>query len=66
MSKPSAHAVTSAYIDVTLLQTLFIGLKLTGYLTWGWFWVLSPVWVPLTILVSLTLLYFVLYELVRK
>ena len=25
-----------------LLQILFIGLKLTGYLTWSWFWVLFP------------------------
>ena len=25
-----------------LLTILFIGLKLTGYITWSWFWVLSP------------------------
>ena len=28
---------------VALLQTLFIGLKLTGFIEWNWFWVLSPV-----------------------
>lgn len=26
-----------------LMTILFIGLKLTGYIEWPWFWVLSPV-----------------------
>lgn len=25
-----------------LLVILLIGLKLTGYITWSWFWLLSP------------------------
>lgn len=25
---------------------LFIILKLTGVTTWGWVWVLSPIWLP--------------------
>ena len=25
-----------------LLQILFIGLKLIGFITWSWIWVLSP------------------------
>ena len=29
----------------TLLQLLFIGLKLTGYVDWDWWLVLSPLWV---------------------
>ena len=28
-----------------LLTVLFIGLKLTGYITWSWWWVLSPLWI---------------------
>jgi uncharacterized protein (DUF983 family) len=28
-----------------LLTVLFIGLKLTGYITWSWVWVLSPLWI---------------------
>ena len=27
---------------IGLLQILFIGLKLTHYIDWGWMWVLSP------------------------
>lgn len=41
-----------------LLTVLFIGLKLTGYITWSWWWVLSPIWisfalVPLIIAIAL-------------
>jgi hypothetical protein len=34
------------------LQILFIGLKLTGYLSWAWLWVLAPVWIPLSFWLS--------------
>jgi len=27
---------------IGLLTILFIALKLTGYIDWSWFWVLSP------------------------
>lgn len=27
-----------------LLALLFIGLKLTGHITWSWVWVLAPLW----------------------
>ena len=29
-----------------LLAILFIALKLTGVITWSWWWVLSPIWIP--------------------
>jgi len=32
-----------------MLTILFIGLKLTNYITWSWWWVLSPLWIPLAI-----------------
>lgn len=30
-----------------LLTLLFVALKLTGHIGWSWWWVLSPVWLPL-------------------
>lgn len=27
-----------------MLAILFIGLKLTGYVSWSWWWVLAPIW----------------------
>ena len=35
-----------------LLTVLFIGLKLTGYITWPWVWVLSPIWISFLILIT--------------
>jgi hypothetical protein len=32
-----------------LLTILFIGLKLTGFIDWSWWWVLSPLWIGLVI-----------------
>ena len=32
-----------------LLTVLFIGLKLTGYIDWSWWWVLSPLFIGLGI-----------------
>jgi hypothetical protein len=37
-----------------LLTVLFIGLKLTGNITWSWWWVLSPLWI--SALIGLTVL----------
>lgn len=34
-----------------LLTVLFIGLKLTGYITWPWLWVLSPLWISIVLVV---------------
>jgi hypothetical protein len=34
---------------VTLLTVLFVALKLMGYITWSWLWVLSPVWISLLV-----------------
>lgn len=34
---------------LTLLLLLFIALKLTGVITWSWWWVLAPFWIPLVL-----------------
>ena len=38
---------------VGLLTILFIGLKLTGFIDWSWWWVLSPLWISALFLVSI-------------
>lgn len=38
-----------------LLTILFIGLKLTGYIEWSWIWVLSPLWLPIAIILTVFL-----------
>lgn len=34
-----------------LLQVAFIVLKLCGVIAWSWWWVLSPIWIPLSLAV---------------
>jgi len=38
---------------LTLLGILFIGLKLTGYITWSWWLVLLPLYIVPAILITL-------------
>ena len=33
----------------TLLTLLLVGLKLTDYIDWSWWWVLTPLWLPLCV-----------------
>ena len=36
----------------SLLTILFIGLKLTHYIDWSWWWVLSPLWISMLMVIS--------------
>jgi len=48
MSKESSSSGVSF---VGLLTILFIALKLTNFIDWSWWWVLSPIWLGPLILV---------------
>jgi hypothetical protein len=37
------------------LALLFIGLKLGNVITWSWWWVLSPLWIPACLVVGILL-----------
>lgn len=50
MSSSSSSSSSSSGIGfVGMLTVLFIALKLTGYITWSWVWVLSPIWITVII-----------------
>lgn len=51
-------------IFLPLLQILFIGLKLTGYINWSWLWVLAPSWTSLAIAIVIAILV-LLYRLIK-
>ena len=34
-----------------LLTIVFITLKLTDFIDWSWWWVLSPLWIPVVIII---------------
>jgi hypothetical protein len=39
-----------------LLTVLFIGLKLTNYIDWSWWWILSPIWIPVVLSIFIVML----------
>ena len=39
-----------------VLLSLFIVLKLTNTIDWSWWWVLSPLWIPVGMVVLITAL----------
>ena len=43
MAKEGSSSSSSGIGFVGLLTVLFIALKLTGVITWSWFWVISPI-----------------------
>ena len=43
-----------------LLLVAFIVLKLTGVITWSWWWVLSPLWIPLAVDLIVTIIFLIL------
>lgn len=40
-----------------LLTIVFIVLKLTGYIDWSWFWVISPILVPILFGIGLLIIF---------
>ena len=50
-----------------LLAIVFIILKLTGHITWSWWWVLSPLWISFGLGMSILLIIglgYLIYKLV--
>jgi len=41
---------------VGLLTVAFIVLKLTGYISWSWLWVLAPLWISTLFWIGLIVL----------
>lgn len=49
-----------------LLTIVFIVLKLTHFINWSWFWVLSPSWIPLALVFLFLAIYFIYKLIIRK
>lgn len=49
-----------------LLTIVFVVLKLIGYITWSWLWVLCPLWLGLAVATALGLLFIVVFNIMRK
>ena len=40
-----------------VLLIVFVVLKLTGNIAWSWWWVLSPIWISVILIVVLAILF---------
>lgn len=54
MSNSSAFA-SGGISFVSLLAIVFIVLKLCNVITWSWWWVLAPIWIPFGVAMVLIL-----------
>lgn len=66
MSTNNTTTSTGGIGFVGLLTIVFITLKLTGYITWSWWWVLSPIWISWVFVLGFLLIFFIIAALVSK
>ena len=45
---------------LSLLFILFVGLKLGGVIAWSWWWVASPIWVPIALFFIVIIIIFII------
>ena len=53
--KSPVTVVNRGVTPLSLLGIAFIVLKVMGQITWSWWWVLAPFWIPVVLAVSLLL-----------
>jgi membrane protein YdbS with pleckstrin-like domain len=51
---------------VGLLTVAFIVLKLTNYIDWSWWWVLSPLWITAVLVVFICVIIFFVYRYINR
>jgi hypothetical protein len=54
MSKTQSVSVNFPFLGI--LTLIFITLKLTGHIAWSWWWVLSPLWIPVVIVLLIAII----------
>ena len=59
--KVSTSSSSSGVSFLGVLAIVFIVLKLIGTIDWSWWWVLSPIWIPAAIIITVLLILLVLW-----
>ena len=55
MSKSNSSSGGIGFTGALLL--IFITLKLTSVIDWSWWWVMSPLWIPIVFVLFLAIIY---------
>ena len=53
------QTVTTSFPIASILTIVFVVLKLTNNISWSWWWVVSPLWIPLGLIAILFVVVFV-------
>ena len=60
MSRMSNNqTVTTSFPIASILTIVFVVLKLTNNISWSWWWVVSPLWIPLGLIAILFVIVFI-------
>ena len=56
--------ISSGITFPMLLFLVFLVLKLTNVITWSWWWITAPLWVPSAIVISIFLIIAIIFLLI--
>jgi hypothetical protein len=56
MSDSNSGVVFGGVGVCDILLVVFIVLKLVGSITWSWWWVLSPLWIPVLVIFAIAII----------
>lgn len=58
MSQEKTTQISFPFFSIMFL--IFMTLKLTGHITWSWWWVTAPLWMPAAFLIGILLVLLVI------
>lgn len=64
MASSSSSSSTGGIGFAGLLTILFVALKLLGIISWSWLWVLSPIWISLSVTFFLVAVFIIVFLIV--
>ena len=62
----NTSAATGGLTFCDILCIVFVVLKLTKVISWSWWWVLSPVWIPVALLLVGGVIYGILTAISKR
>ena len=60
--KETSNKIGNGICDLTIL---FIAFKLLGVINWSWWWVLSPLWLPICLILVIIVICSICYICIR-
>ena len=66
MSSSSKSSSSGGGVGIpTVIQIVFIILKVVGVIKWSWFWVLSPTWISILVVILVFLIFLIVRSIIK-